>query len=104
MLIQHLTLSINSKEWHIVTLTVAFINYIAVLCFFGEISFCASHKTGVWQTDGRTDSRWKMSSTQDLNSLPSTHRMDALTNWASQAETLDRYTEKNMYIFCLFCS
>ena len=34
-----------------------------------------------------------MSSTQELNLLPSTHRMDALTNWASQAETLERFTE-----------
>ena len=33
MVIQHLTLSINSKESPIVT----FIHYIAVLCFFGDI-------------------------------------------------------------------
>ena len=39
MLIQHHTLSINSKEWHIVTLTVAFIHYIAVLCFFVTFHF-----------------------------------------------------------------
>ena len=39
-----------------------------------------------------------MSSTQELNSLPSAHRMDALTNWASQAETLDRYTEKHVHL------
>ena len=39
-----------------------------------------------------------MSSTQELNSLPTTHRMDALTNWASQAETLDRYTEKHVHL------
>ena len=34
MLIQHLTLSITLKAWHTVTLTVAFIHYIEVLCFF----------------------------------------------------------------------
>ena len=39
-----------------------------------------------------------MSSTQELNALPTTHRMDALTNWANQAETLDRYTEKHVHL------
>ena len=39
-----------------------------------------------------------MSSTQELNSLPSTHRTDAQTDWASQAETLDRYTEKHVHL------
>ena len=40
-----------------------------------------------------------MSSTQELNSLPSTHRTDAQTNWASQAAILDRYTEKHLLSF-----
>ena len=37
-----------------------------------------------------------MSSTQELNSLPSAHTTDAQNKWASQAETLDRYTEKHV--------
>ena len=44
MLIQHVTLSINSKEWHIVTLTVTFIHYKAFWAFASDISFCVSHK------------------------------------------------------------
>ena len=47
MLIQHINLSIYSKKWHIVTLTVTFIHYIAVLCFAGDISFGESNKTVV---------------------------------------------------------